>query len=224
VQRIEPRGDDAAGSQGYAVHLGRATTLRADAVVCATPASVTAGFVQGFHPRLASALRTIPYVSSATISLAYRRRDVRHALDGYGFLVGPHEGCSIMAATWTSSKFPHRAPGDHLLMRCFIGGAGREELVWRDDTALTQLVRQDLRAILGVTTEPLLTRIYRWERTNPQYLVGHLDRVDAMEQLLAPYPGLFLTGSAYRGVGIPDCIHQGAQTAQRLMAALSPAG
>jgi oxygen-dependent protoporphyrinogen oxidase len=85
-------------------------------------------------------------------------------------------------------------------------------------------VREDLAATLGISTAPLLARIYRWERANPQYLVGHLERIDAMEELLAPYPGLFLTGSAYRGVGIPDCIHQGTQTAQRLMAALRPVG
>jgi protoporphyrinogen/coproporphyrinogen III oxidase len=221
VQRVALRDDGAAGPQGYAVHLDHATTLQAEAVVFATPAHLTAALVEGFHPRLAAALRTIPYVSSATISLAYRRRDVPHPLDGFGFLVGRREGRHILAATWTSTKFAHRAPTDRVLIRSFVGGVGREELVWRDDAALIQLVCKDLGAILGITTAPLLTRVYRWERTNPQYLVGHLARVDAMEQMLAPYPGLFLTGSAYRGVGVPDCIHQGAQTAQRIMATLS---
>jgi protoporphyrinogen/coproporphyrinogen III oxidase len=89
---------------------------------------------------------------------------------------------------------------------------------------LVQLVREELGAILRITTAPLLARVYRWERANPQYPVGHLDRVDAMEQMLTPYPGLFLTGSAYRGVGVPDCIHHGTQTAARLFAALAPVG
>jgi len=84
------------------------------------------------------------------------------------------------------------------------------------------LVREELGAMLGIAATPLLARVYRWERANPQYVVGHLERVDAMEQLLVPYPGLYLTGSAYRGVGVPDCIHQGTQTAERLLAALAP--
>jgi len=222
VQDVVPYDDAVAEPQGYAVHLDRGTTLQAEAVVFATPAHITAGIVEGFHPRLADALRNIPYVSSATISLAYRGRDVPHPLDGFGFLVGKHEGRHITAATWSSTKFSQRAPADHVLIRSFVGGVGREDLVWRDDAALIQLVCEDLRAILGITTAPLLARVYRWERANPQYLVGHLERVNAMEQLLAPYPGLFLTGSAYRCVGVPDCIHQGALTAERIMAALTP--
>jgi len=201
-----------AGRHGVPVH----------AVVFATPAPITASMVEDFHPRLAMALRTIPYVSSATVSLAYWRGDVSHPLDGFGLLVGEHEGRRIMAATWTSTKFSHRAPADAVLLRSFVGGSGREEMVGPDDAALIQLVREELGAILGITTAPLLARVYRWERANPQYLVGHLERVDAMEQLLASYPGLFLTGSAYRGVGVPDCIHQGVLTAERIMAALTP--
>jgi oxygen-dependent protoporphyrinogen oxidase len=222
VQRVIPHGNSVAGAPGYAVHLDGATTLQAEAVVFATPAHITARLVEGFHPRLAEALNAIPYASSATISLAYRRLDVPHPLDGFGFLVGKHEGRRITAATWTSSKFPHRAPTDHVLIRSFLGGVGREDLVWREDTALIQLVCEELGAILGITTAPVLARVYRWERANPQYLVGHLERIDAMERMLASYPGLFLAGSAYRGVGVPDCIYQGVQTAKRLLAALAP--
>jgi oxygen-dependent protoporphyrinogen oxidase len=222
VQRVVPHADGQAGPHGYAVHLDDATILEADAVVFATPAYVTARLVEGFHPRLANALRAISYVSSATVSLAYRRRDVSHPLDGFGFLVGKYEGRRIMAATWTSTKFASRAPADAVLIRSFVGGAGHEDLVRLDDAALMQLVRDELQAILGISTAPLLARVYRWEGANPQYGVGHLERVDAMEQLLVSYPGLWLTGSAYRGVGVPDCIHQGTQTAERLLAALAP--
>ena len=222
VQRVIPHDNGVAGAPGYAVHLDGATTLQANAVVFATPAPITARLIEGFHPRLAEALGTIPYVSSATISLAYRCRDVPHPLDGFGFLVGRHEGRRITAATWSSSKFPHRAPADHVLIRSFVGGVRGEELVQRDDAALIQLVCEELGAILGITTAPVLARVYRWERANPQYLVGHLERIEAMEQLLTPYSGLFLTGSAYRGVGVPDCIHQGVVTAERLLAALAP--
>jgi oxygen-dependent protoporphyrinogen oxidase len=222
VQAVVPHDNSRAGLHGYAVHLDDATTLHADAVVFATPAYVTARLVEGFYPRLAQALRSIAYVSSATISLAYRRCEVSHPLDGFGFLVGKYEGRRIMAATWTSSKFADRAPADSVLIRCFVGGVGGEDLLMLDDAALIQVVCDELKAIVGIRTPPLLARVYRWERVNPQYGVGHLERVDAMEQLLASYPGLWLTGSAYRGVGVPDCIHQGTQTAERLLAALTP--
>ncbi len=220
VQRVTPYGPGMERAQGYAVHLGSGRALQADAVVLATPAHATARLLEGFHRELAEALRAIPYVSSATVSLAYRRADVPHPLDGFGFLVGRREGRRIMAATWTSTKFPHRAPADHVLMRSFVGGAGHDRLVCRDDAALIQVVGEELGAILGMSTAPRLARVYRWERVNPQYLVGHVDRVDAMEKMVAPYPGLFLTGSAYRGVGVPDCIYQGAQTAERVLACL----
>jgi protoporphyrinogen/coproporphyrinogen III oxidase len=222
VQRVVPHGGGGTEPHGYTVHLDDATTLQADAVVFATPAHVTAKLVESFHPTLADALRAIPYVSSATVSLAYRRGAVSHPLDGFGFLVGRREGRRIMAATWTSTKFAHRAPADHVLLRSFIGGAGREEVLRLDDAALIRLVGEELGAILGITDAPILARVYRWERANPQYLVGHLERVEAMERLLSPYPGLFLTGSAYRGVGVPDCIHQGTQTAEQVLATLVP--
>jgi protoporphyrinogen/coproporphyrinogen III oxidase len=221
VQGVVPRGRGATTAHGYAVSLEHAAPLHAEAVVFATPAYITARLVEGFHPKLAEALRAIPYASSATISLAYQRIDVPHPLDGFGVLVGRHERRRIMAATWTSTKFSHRAPPESVLIRSFVGGAGREALVALDDTALIQLVREELAEMLHITATPRLARVYRWERANPQYLVGHLGRVDAMEQMLAPYPGLFLTGSAYRGVGVPDCIHQGTQTAERILASCS---
>jgi oxygen-dependent protoporphyrinogen oxidase len=189
-------------------------------VVLATPAYVSAELVEGFHPALAAALRAIPYVSSATISLAYRRSDVTHPLDGFGFLVARGEARRIMAASWTSSKFSHRAPADCVLLRSFVGGTGQEAMVARDDADLIQLAREELGAILGIAAQPLLTRVHRWERANPQYHVGHLERVSALEAMLAPFPGVWLTGSAYRGVGVPDCIHQGTQTAERVVASL----
>jgi len=206
----------------YDVILDQGPALRAEAVIFATPAHVTARLIKGFHAELAEALQAIPYVSTATVSLAFRRADVPHALDGFGFLVGGREPCRLIGATWTSSKFPHRAPAEYALIRSFVGGAGREHLVSLDDAALVQMVREELQAVLGIIARPQLARVFRWEKANPQYLVGHLERVEAMEKMLAPYPGLFLTGSAYRGVGVPDCIHQGRQTAARVLSTLFP--
>jgi oxygen-dependent protoporphyrinogen oxidase len=220
VRRVVPEEYGTTAPGRYTVHLEQGPPLQADSVVFATPAHDTARQVEGFHPGLAEALRSIPYVSSATISLAYQRSAVPHPLDGFGFLVGRREHRRIMASTWTSTKFSRRAPADHVLIRSFIGGVGHESLLTLDNAALVRLVTEELQGVLGITAAPRLARVFRWERANPQYLVGHLARVDAMEQMLAPYPGLFLTGSAYRGVGIPDCIHQGSQTAERLLAAL----
>jgi oxygen-dependent protoporphyrinogen oxidase len=222
VQHLVPRLGDASPPVTYDVVLAQAPALQAHAVVLATPAHVTARLVGGFHAKLAEALQAIPYVSTATVSLAFRRADVPHALDGFGFLVGGREPCRLIGATWTSTKFPHRAPTGHALIRSFLGGAGREHLVSLDDAALVQAVREELQAVLGITARPQLARVFRWEKANPQYLVGHLERVEAMEKMLAPYPGLFLTGSAYRGVGVPDCIHQGRQAAARVLSTLFP--
>jgi protoporphyrinogen/coproporphyrinogen III oxidase len=221
VQRVVPRGEGMAGWPSYEVQCERSPALQAEAVVVATPAHEAARLVEGFHSRLAEALRAIPYVSTATISLAYRRADVAHPLDGFGFLVGNREGRRLMAATWTSSKFAQRAPAEHVLIRSFVGGAGREQLVGLEDTALIQMVHEELGDILGIRQAPLLARAFRWERANPQYRVGHLQHVETMEKMLASCPGLFLTGSAYRGVGVPDCIYQGEQTAERVLAALT---
>jgi oxygen-dependent protoporphyrinogen oxidase len=224
VQRVVPHGDGRAVPPSYAVHMPGGPPLQADGVVFATPAHMTARLVEAFHPSLAASLREIPYVSTATISLAYRRSDVPHPLDGFGFLVGRREARRIMAATWTSSKFAARAPADHVLMRSFVGGAEHEALVSLDDAALIQLVREELGGIMGISAAPLLARVYRWERANPQYRVGHLERVSALEGMLAPYRGLFLTGSAYRGVGVPDCIHRGTLAAERVIASLAGRG
>lgn len=221
AQRIVPYLPEIAAGALYEVHLDHGAALQADVVVFATPAYVTARLVEGFHPKLTETLRAIPYVSTATVSLAYRRADVPHPLDGFGFLVGRREGRRITAATWTSTKFPDRSPPDHILIRSFVGGVGHEQLASLDDATLIRAVGEELGAILGIAKAPLLARVYRWERANPQYQVGHLERVDAMEKLLVPYPGLFLTGSAYRGVGVPDCIHQGAQSAERVIACLA---
>ncbi|MFQ5796146.1 MAG: protoporphyrinogen oxidase [Candidatus Bipolaricaulia bacterium] len=206
------RGDS---TRPYELQLDDDTRLLADAIVVATPAHVAANLLEDIDLQAAELLSTIPYVSTATVSLAFERSGFHHSLDGYGFIVPRTANRRIIACSWTSSKFPHRAPQEHVLLRCFLGGAGREEWVGLDDGALANVVREELEQIMGMTEAPVLTRIYRWEKSMPQYLVGHLDRIDTLEKRLAP--GLFLTGAAYRGVGLPDCIHQGALTAERTL-------
>ena len=112
----------------------------------------------------------------------------------------------MLAATWSSLKWPHRAPDSQALVRCYLGGIGREAVLQQDDRALTTLVREELRTIAGITAEPSYVEVNRWDRAMPQYTVGHLDRLETMQRSLDRYPSLVLAGAAYRGIGIPDCI------------------
>jgi oxygen-dependent protoporphyrinogen oxidase len=196
---------------------GRKRPLEADAVVMATPAFSTAGILQGMDNAIARQLNTIPYCSTATINLAYERSHIDHPLDGYGFVVPHMEGRKIMAATFSSIKFPGRAPHGKALLRCFVGGTKNEEMVSWGDGELLAAVRADIEAILGIQGEPVLARIYRWEKAMPQYTLGHEERLARIEGGLSKYPGLFLTGSAYQGIGISDCIHQADLTAEAVL-------
>lgn len=207
-------------SMAYELLLADGRRLEADAVILATPAFVTADLLKQLDPLLSDRLIKIPYVSTATVSLAYKRSGFSHPLNGFGFVVPRSERRTILACTWTSTKFPHRAASDHVLVRCFVGGAGREELALQDEASLIKMVCEDLKAIMGISVEPVLTKVYRWEKANPQYNVGHLEEVAEIEKMAAQHPGLFVAGAAYRGVGVADCIHQGAQTAEKVLAYL----
>ncbi len=190
-----------------------------DAVVMATPAYVSADLVADFAPGLSLMLRGIRYVSTATVSLAYRKRDVegQHDFEGFGFLSPKHEGRRITACTWVSTKLNFRAPDDGVLVRTFVGGTGREDLVALDDETMIAQSREELEDLMGLTADPLFARIFRWKRGRPQFDVGHLDRVAEMEHLAAQVGGLYLTGSAYRGSAIPDCIVQAVDTVDRIL-------
>jgi oxygen-dependent protoporphyrinogen oxidase len=154
----------------------------------------------------------IPYASAATVAMAFARDQVRHPLTGSGFVVPRVEHTGILAASWLSSKWPNRAPDDRVLMRTFLGGARDPQAIERSDAELIQTSLAALRPLLGITREPLFTRVYRWTRGNAQHEVGHLDRMAAIDRALARHPGVFLTGSGFRGVGIPDCVADGRKT------------
>jgi oxygen-dependent protoporphyrinogen oxidase len=207
----------ASESGRYQLHLDDGRTLPADMVILATPSYAAADLVEPMHPPLATELRAIRYVSTATISLGFRRDEFEHPLNGFGFVVSAREKSRLMACTWTSTKFKQRAPDQHVLLRTFVGGPRNPDLVDLPDEALIQLVREELRQVMGVNAPPVMARVYRWPNANPQYDVGHLERVDQIKATAADLPGLYFTGSAYRGVGIPDCIQQGQDTAQAVI-------
>ena len=205
---------------GYELSFENGQVLSAKAVILATPAFVTARFVAGMDPELAKQLLGIRYVSTATVSIAFQRKGFPHPLNGFGYVVALEQARQIMACTWTSTKFPHRAPHDHVLLRCFVGGAGQEETVEIPDAGLVRLVLDNLRSSLGIHQEPVLTKVFRWQKANPQYDVGHLDRVDAIEGRISKFPRLFVAGAAYRGVGLPECIRSGKGAAQAALSCL----
>jgi oxygen-dependent protoporphyrinogen oxidase len=219
VLRIRPRAGAARAS--FVVDLDDATSVDADAVIVATPAHAAATQLADLAPAIANQLREIPYVSTATVNLCYRREDVPHDLNGHGFVVAHGEPVTITACTWSSSKWPGRAPAGIVLLRCYLGAAGRDAIVNEDDATLRKVVDTDLRTLLGVHASPRFARVARWTRALPQYNVGHLDRVAAIDRELPAFPALALAGAAYRGLGIPDCIAQGSAAAARVLGALA---
>jgi oxygen-dependent protoporphyrinogen oxidase len=204
------------GPSPFMVETADRTQLRSRAVVFATPAYTTGALVHEIDAELARLCNEIPYASSATVVLAFRRVDVGARLDGSGFVVPRVEHTGILAASWLSSKWPHRAPADRVLMRTFVGGARDPRALDRSDDELVDLSLAALTPLLGIIGRPLLTRVYRWERASAQHEVGHAARVDAIERTLTRSPGLFLTGSGFRGVGIPDCVADGRATAKQV--------
>ena len=199
----------------YQVRLDDGETLAADAVVLAAPARTAASLVEPFQPALAAALRAIRYVSTGTVSLIYRGSAPATFQDGYGLIIPRSEGRRINAVTLVSHKFEGRAPEGYLLVRAFVGGSRNPQALELDDRQLVALVREELEVTVGLHHQPLLARVYRWPEGSPQYDVGHLDRVVALEAQCPP--GLFLAGSSYRGVGIPDCIRQGKERAAQVL-------
>ena len=207
--------------RGWTVETADGTRYSARALVITSPAYVTADLVRGVDAELARLCGEIPYASSGTVALAFPRAAVAHPLTGSGFVVPRVERTGIMAASWLSSKWPHRAPDDRVLMRAFVGGGRDPQALQKSDDELVDVALAALRPILGITGEPTLTRVYRFERKSAQHEVGHLDRMAAIDRRLATHPGLYVTGSGFRGVGIPDCVADARATARKVSECLS---
>ena len=203
------------GEGPYELELEDATVLRADAVVLATPAYVSADLLRKSNPRVAAVLDSIPYVSTATVSLAYDRSSFPRPLDGSGFVVAPIDKRRITACTWVSSKWPSHSTPDRVLLRCFLGRAGDEESLHWGDAELCRVVQDEVKSILDVSAEPVLKRVHRCDRSLPQYDLGHKEKLAALDEGMKTLPGVFLTGAAFRGVGLPDCIKQAAVAAKK---------
>ncbi len=201
------------------LELNTGETLTADDVVIAAPAFAAAQMLASFDPSLASDLSSIPYASTATVSLAYRQSDIPRDLDGYGYVIPRREGRRALACTWTSTKFPHRAPEGYALIRVFVGRAG-QDIPWNENDLLA-LAKEELKLTLGITTDPLLSRIFLWDKAMPQYNLGHPEILKRIDAALEKHLGLALAGNGYRGIGIPDCIHSGELAVNKILDTLS---
>lgn len=207
----------------WKVELLDGPPIEAAAVLITTEAHASARLAEGFDADLATQLRSIPYASSVVANIAFRRDAIAHPLDGFGAVVPALEGRSILAVSFTSMKFPHRAPADSVLLRVFVGGAIQPDLFDLDDDAISAIVRDELRDLLGTSGDPLFLDIGRHPRAMPQYTLGHLNRVATIRLIQSRHAGLGLAGNAFDGVGIPDCVRSGQAAADAILAALADA-
>ncbi|MFC4099935.1 protoporphyrinogen oxidase [Paenibacillus xanthanilyticus] len=223
VEGIEKVSNGAKGREGpcgYRVMLEGGDSLPADGVVITTPAFHAASLLEP-HVNV-EAIRGVNYVSVANVVMAFDKASLGgYQFDGSGFVIPRSEGTTITACTWTSSKWLHSAPDDKVLLRCYVGRAGDEAVVDLPDDQLKEAVRADIRSIMGITAEPLFTEITRLHQSMPQYPVGHLERTAQLRtQMAKALPGVWVTGAAFDGVGLPDCIRQGKEAAASLLDAL----
>lgn len=188
-----------------------------DSVIVTLPALRSASVVGNLDSALSTALRSIEYASSSIVITGHRLADISHPLNAFGLVIPHRERRRILAVSFSSRKFPNRAPEGRVLLRTFVGGAMQPELAELDDAATSQLVREELAATLSVRGEPDFEMVIRYPKAMPQFYLGHCDRVAEIERLTAAHPGLFIAGNAYHGVGIPDAIHSGEKAAERLL-------
>jgi oxygen-dependent protoporphyrinogen oxidase len=204
--------------RGYAVVLESGETLDADHVMMASAAYDSAEMIKDLDANLATQMRRIEWSSSATVTIAFRKEDVKVPLRGFGFIVPRVEGRRVNAATYSSIKWSFRAPDDMIMVRIFVGGGHHEELVHElDDTAMVRTVQEELDGILGLRADARFSKVYRWNKGMPKYTVGHLDRIAVLDRTVSAHPGLHLIGCSYKGIGIGDCVHEAQVAAENIL-------
>jgi oxygen-dependent protoporphyrinogen oxidase len=198
-------------------------TLVADAVLLAIPAHAAARVASTYDDALQRMLAKLESATTATVFLGYRRAEVSHPLDASGFVVPRTAGRPILAGTWVSSKWSGRAPEGHVLLRVFVGGPLAAEVLAEDDAALVRLARSELLALMSVSAEPVMTRVFRFDRGSVQMRVGHAEAMRILRARLTEIaPHVAIAGGGYEGIGIPDCIRQGQDAARALVDSLAP--
>jgi oxygen-dependent protoporphyrinogen oxidase len=205
---------------GYLVELENGKELEADAVVSAAPAYAAAAMLAGLVPEAAKLLAEIPYAPMNVVCFGYDRKDLTCDLNGFGYLIPRQEHCSVLGTLWDSSIFTQRAADGKVLLRSMMGGATNPDAVQLTDEQVQILVQADLKRIMGITCTPEFVRIFRHKRAIPQYVVGHAQRLEAIEKALAHCPDVILTGNAYRGIGLNDCVTNARKAAAQVIEVL----
>ncbi|MCB0098451.1 MAG: protoporphyrinogen oxidase, partial [Caldilineaceae bacterium] len=202
----------------YVLRLSNGESMRASQVLVTTPAAPAAHMLQSVAPSSATQLQKLRVVSTGVVFLGYRRADVAHPLNGFGVVIPRREQRSLNATTWMTTKFNHRAPAEHVLIRVFFGGARTPAMMDKNDDEVLAIARAELRELIGLEAAPVLHRVYRWINAQPQYDVGHLERMQHIHQGLPA--SIHIAGSPYGGVGIPDCVRQAQEAARKIVANL----
>jgi oxygen-dependent protoporphyrinogen oxidase len=209
---------------GWRVQLAGGARASADAIICSAPAYAAARMLIGVDEPLSIKLAAIEYASAAVVNLAFNERDFPSPPRSFGFVVPAVERRRIIAGSFTSLKFEGRAPAGYVVARAFLGGVLQSEMMRLSDDELVEAACDEFAALLGVTARPQITDVARWPDSMPQYTVGHLDRLAAIEERERALPCFALAGAAYHGVGIPDCIHSGEQAADAIVMELAQRG
>jgi len=191
---------------GYRLHFQDGSTYEAECVVLACPAHNSTSIVQDFDRHISDILATIPYPPLSVVSLGFRREKINSNINLFGYLVPGKEKRRILGTLFDSSIFENRAPEGSVLLRSMVGGARAQDLALLDDERLISTVRDELAVIMGLKAEPDFIRIFRWEKAIPQYILGHYKKLEMLDQASARHENFYLTGNAYRGVSVNDCI------------------
>ncbi|MEH7116394.1 protoporphyrinogen oxidase [Neobacillus vireti] len=200
----------------YEVFLNNGESIHADAIIAATPHQVTQSMFSDF--RFFEPLKSVPSTSVATVALAFPAEAITNDIDGTGFVVSRNSDYSITACTWTHKKWEHTTPKGKALLRCYVGKAGDQTIVDLSDDQIVKIVLEDLKLTMDITKSPDFTIVSRWKNSMPQYTVGHKQRLAVIrEHMKKELPGVFLAGSSYGGVGVPDCIDQGEEAVQNVL-------
>lgn len=202
--------------KGYDIETENTLIKDVDVVVVTTPADIAGNLVKNLDNELSSVLLNFPYVSSTTVSIGFKRSEVAHPLQGFGFLVPGTEHRKIMATTWTSSKWSDRSPEDCVLLRSFLGGAANEKMAYLPENEIIKTVLDEWKEIMGISAKPIIQKAHSWIKGMPQYVIGHEKTVKKIEELTSRHPGLIINGNYLGGVGIPDCIHNSESIAQKV--------
>jgi oxygen-dependent protoporphyrinogen oxidase len=204
-------------SDGYKVYLSDNSETEAGTVVFATPAYETSAMLKGLDKALSSTLDEVYYPAVSVICLGYRRDKISRSLDGFGFLIPNGEGRKILGTLWDSSVFPNRAPEGYVLLRSMLGGVRNSELALKDEEKLTHVVLDELRDIMEIKAQPDFAKVYTHVKGIPQYSLGHERRLEAIDRILSRFQGLYITGNAYRGIGVNDCVENSYRLAERII-------